>query len=87
MIAPGITDSRSRLGPVPARNRSGARARISGRLLSEQLIQRLSGSMRLSEEDRDGNELMGADAGWALLMLNVSENCGGNGEMTWKVMC
>ncbi|EGV14295.1 hypothetical protein HMPREF9058_1681 [Actinomyces sp. oral taxon 175 str. F0384] len=60
---------------------------MPGRLLSEQMIQRRRGSMRLLEEDREGNELMGADAGCASLMHNVSENCGGDGAMTWKVMC
>ena len=78
MIPPGITERRSRLGPVPAHNSSGVRARMPGRLLSEQLIQRLRGSVRLSEEDREGNEFMGADAGCAF----INAQC--FGELWWQ---
>lgn len=63
MIAPGITDRRAILGSAPARNRSGARARMSGRLLSYRRTRRLRGPMRLSEEDREENKLMGANVG------------------------
>lgn len=78
MIAPGITERRSRLGPVPTRNRSGARARMPGRILSYRRTRRLRGPMRLSEEDREGNELMGADAGCAF----INAQC--FGELWWQ---
>ena len=42
-------------------------------------------ALRLSEEGREGNEVMGTNVGCALLKHNVLENCGGNGVMTWKV--
>ena len=45
---------------------------------SEQMIQRRRGSMRLSEEDREGNELMGADVGCAF----INAQC--FGELWWQ---
>ena len=42
-------------------------------------------ALRLSEEGREGNEVMGADVGCALSKRNVLENCGGNEMMAWKV--
>ena len=42
-------------------------------------------ALRLSEEGREGNEVMGTNVGRTLLKHNVSKNCGGNEMMAWKV--